>query len=432
MKRSSVAFQWKAGDVLLLHNDLAMHSRETFVPPRRVLASLWGPPAAPVAASARKGGRWRVRGGFNVRTLMSKARALRLRGGSAAKAFELSGGGKSMPSVGLGMWQVPKDACAATVISAIEQGYRHFDCACDYGNEAEVGQGIREAIRRGLVTRAELWITSKLWNTYHAKEHVEPACRRSLSDFGLDYFDLYLVHFPISLRFVPFETRYPPEWVYDPSEPGGGKMELDLVPMHETWPAMEELVEKGLVKNIGQPSAPATFAATAASRLRDAAARAGVCNFNTAILRDLLSYARIKPAVLQVELHPYNQQPKLVRFCAEHGIVVTGYSPLGAGSYVSLGMAKGADSPLNNPVVKQIAAKHRKSAAQVILRWGLQRGYSLVPKSSKVERLQENIQLGFELDDEDMDLIAGLDRCQRFNDPGVFSVGMGCFCPIYD
>jgi len=298
MKRSSVAFQWKAGDVLLLHNDLAMHvrrtapirqpraprhqsaacmqSRETFVPPRRVLASLWGPPAAPVAASARKGGRWRVRGGFNVRTLMSKARALRLRGGSAAKAFELSGGGKSMPSVGLGMWQVPKDACAATVISAIEQGYRHFDCACDYGNEAEVGQGIREAIRRGLVTRAELWITSKLWNTYHAKEHVEPACRRSLSDFGLDYFDLYLVHFPISLRFVPFETRYPPEWVYDPSEPGGGKMELDLVPMHETWPAMEELVEKGLVKNIG------------------------VCNFNTAILRDLLSYARIKPAVLQV------------------------------------------------------------------------------------------------------------------------------------
>lgn len=89
-----------------------------------------------------------------------------------------------------------------------------------------------------------------------------------------------------------------------------------------------------------------------------------------------------------MELHPYNQQPKLVRFCAEHGIVVTGYSPLGAGSYVGLGMAKGADSPLNNPVVKQIAAKHRKSAAQVVLRWGLQRGYSLVPKSSKVERLQ--------------------------------------------
>ena len=93
---------------------------------------------------------------------------------------------------------------------------RHLDCACDYGNEVEVGLGIARAIDEGLVTREDLWITSKLWNTYHAPEHVEPAIRRTLSDLGVEYVDLYLIHFPISLRYVPFEERYPPEWLFDP------------------------------------------------------------------------------------------------------------------------------------------------------------------------------------------------------------------------
>ena len=115
-----------------------------------------------------------------------------------------------MPALGLGTWKIPRDVCAETVHAAIAAGYRHLDCACDYGNEVEVGQGIARAIDEGLVTREDLWITSKLWNTYHRPEHVEPAIRRTLSDLGLEYLDLYLIHFPISLRFVPFEERYPP------------------------------------------------------------------------------------------------------------------------------------------------------------------------------------------------------------------------------
>ena len=124
-----------------------------------------------------------------------------------------------MPAVGFGTWKVPRYATADAVLAAIRLGYRHLDCACDYGNEAEVGAGIQAAIAEGLGTRDELWITSKLWNTYHAREHVELACRKTLADLGVDYVDLYLVHFRIALKFVPFETRYPPEWIYAFIEP---------------------------------------------------------------------------------------------------------------------------------------------------------------------------------------------------------------------
>ena len=146
-----------------------------------------------------------------------------------------------MPALGLGTWKIPKDVCAETVHAAIAAGYRHLDCACDYGNEVEVGQGIARAIDEGLVTREDLWITSKLWNTYHRPEHVEPAIRRTLSDLGVEYLDLYLIHFPISLRFVPFEERYPPEWLFDP-EASPARMEFEDVPIATTWAAMEALV----------------------------------------------------------------------------------------------------------------------------------------------------------------------------------------------
>ena len=117
--------------------------------------------------------------------------------------------GQDIPAVGFGLWKLPKDAAAARVETAIGVGYRHVDSACDYGNEQEVGQGIRRALSSGKVQRDDLWITSKLWNTYHAREHVRPACERSLRDLGLDHLDLYLIHFPIAQRFVPFEERYP-------------------------------------------------------------------------------------------------------------------------------------------------------------------------------------------------------------------------------
>src|SRR5262245_30482451 len=155
--------------------------------------------------------------------------------------------GDQLPAVGVGFWKVPRDAATPLVFEAIRAGYRHFDCACDYGNEAEIGAGIRAAIEQGLCRREDLWITSKLWNTYHSRQHVRPALERSLHDLGLDYLDLYLIHFPIALRFVPFHMRYPPEWIFDPAA-ARLRMEPVHVPIAETWGAMEELEETGLVR----------------------------------------------------------------------------------------------------------------------------------------------------------------------------------------
>ena len=114
----------------------------------------------------------------------------------------------AIPPVGFGTWKIPVAVASDVVYQAIKSGVRHIDAACDYGNEKEVGLGIKRAIEEGLVTREDLWVTSKLWNTYHRYEHVLPACQKSLDDLGLTYLDLYLIHFPIAQRFVPFETRY--------------------------------------------------------------------------------------------------------------------------------------------------------------------------------------------------------------------------------
>jgi D-xylose reductase len=318
-------------------------------------------------------------------------------------------GGDQMPVVGLGLWKVPRTAAPHVVERALCTGYRHLDSACDYGNEAEVGAGIRAALKAGACRRDELWVTSKLWNTYHDPEHVRPAAERTLRDLGLDYLDLYLIHFPIPQQFVPFDHRYPPGWVADPGAPRP-QMRFAGVPLADTWRAMEQLVAAGLVRNIG------------------------VCNYNTALLRDLLSYARVRPAVLQVELHPYLGQPKLVRFCHDAGIAVTGFSPLGALSYVSIGMAGEGESVLDQPVVKAAAARHGKTPAQVVLRWGVQRGTAIVPKTTRPDRLAENLALfDFDLSADEMAAISALDRGRRFNDPGVFGeAAFNTFCPIYD
>ncbi len=317
--------------------------------------------------------------------------------------------GTELPAVGLGFWKIDRSEAADMVTQAVEAGYRHFDCACDYGNEEEVGEGLQRVVASGQVARDDLWVTSKLWNTYHRPEHVRPALERSLQDLKLDYLDLYMIHFPISLRYVPFETRYPPEWFYDP-EAASPKMELDPVPIHETWQAMEELRRQGLVRQLG------------------------VCNFNCALLRDLLAVADIPPAVLQVELHPMLTQEKLLRFCDESKITVTAFSPLGAQSYFALNMAEAAESVLEQPVVKETAARHGKTPAQIVLRWGLQRGTAIIPKTTRPQRLRENIDLfAFELSAEEMAAISGLDRHRRFNDPGVFcEAAFHTFCPIYE
>jgi len=317
--------------------------------------------------------------------------------------------GSQFPTIGLGLWKIDKAETARVVHDAIDVGYRHLDAACDYGNEVEAGAGIQKAIADGLCTRDELWVTSKLWNTYHATEHVRPACEKSLSDLGLDYLDLYLIHFPIAQKFVPFEERYPPEWITDPNaaEP---KVERAAVPISETWAAMEQLVADGLVKNIG------------------------ICNFGTAQLADLMTYAKIKPAVLQIELHPYLTQEKLLRFAQENDIAVTGFSSLGAQSYFQLDMAEQSESLLNHETIVAIAAKHERTPAQVVQRWAVQRGIAIVPKTTKHERLVENLSLfDFELADDEMQQIFALNRNRRFNDPGHFAeVAFNTFLPIYE
>lgn len=318
-------------------------------------------------------------------------------------------GTNSMPVVGLGLWKIDPANVAQAVYDAIKAGYRHLDSAADYGNEAEVGEGIKRAIDDGLCTREELWVTSKLWNTFHREEHVAAACRKSLDDVGLDYFDLYLVHFPIALKYVDFADRYPPEWLFDPSAEAP-TMQRDLVPLSETWSAMERLVDDGLARHIG------------------------VCNYNTGLLHDLMSYARIKPAMLQIESHPYLTQEALIRTAQEYGMAVTAFSPLGASSYLELEMASQEETVLTERVVAEIAERHDVSAAQVVLRWGLQRGTSVIPKTTKPERLSENLALaGFELSQDEMAAISGLNKNRRFNDPGVFCAdAFNTFHAIYD
>ena len=317
--------------------------------------------------------------------------------------------GVVLRSVGFGFWKVEKSSAAEVAQQAIAAGYRHLDCACDYGNEAEVGHGIAQAIDAGLCQRDDLWVTSKLWNTYHSAEHVRMACEKSLKDLGLQQLDLYLIHFPIAQKYVPIDVRYPPGWFFDPAAAMPCMQEV-RVPISQTWAAMEKLVDDGLVKHIG------------------------ICNFGTSLLRDLLSYARIRPTVLQVESHPFLVQAKLLRYCQQENIAFTAFSPLGAASYYSLGMASPSESLLDHPIVQCIALEKHRSAAQVLLRWGVQRGTSVIPKTSDVARMKENLQLfDFELTEVEMQSIAGLDRHRRFNDPGVFcESAFNTFCPIYE
>jgi len=196
---------------------------------------------------------------------------------------------------------------------------------------------LKLAIEEGIVKREEVWVTGKLWNTYHAKEHVKLACKKTLEDLGVKYLDLYLIHFPISLKYVDFATRYPAGWSHAPPNP---ETVFSDVPTSETWGAMEELFAEGLVKNIG------------------------ISNFTCQHIMDLVKYAKIKPAVLQVELHPFLQQPQLVHYCQskEVNIPITAFSSFGAVSYLHMDVpiAKTTENLLENKVIKEIAQKHKK------------------------------------------------------------------------
>lgn len=316
---------------------------------------------------------------------------------------------KEIPKIGFGLWKIPKEICTQSVYEAIKLWYRHFDSASDYGNEKEVWEWIKKAIQDWLVTREQLWITSKLWNTYHEKQHVLPALKKTLDDLQLDYLDNYMIHFPIALKYVDFETRYPAEWLYNPDELNP-KMEFSWASLKETWESMEDLVEKKLVKNIW------------------------VCNYNTWLLLDLLQYSKIKPYNLQVEIHPYLQQEKIVKFCEIHNIHLTWFSPLWPMSYIELNMDNNIDSLLNNKNIIEISKKYNKKPAQVILKWWIQRGYSIIPKASSTIHMKENLNIfDFELTWDEISEINKININKRFNDPGVFCLeAFNTYCPIYD
>ena len=311
--------------------------------------------------------------------------------------------GHEMPLVGFGLWKVNNDTCADQVYSAIKAGYRLFDGACDYGNEKECGDGIARALKDGIVKREELFIVSKLWNSFHDAERVEPICKKQLSDWQIDYFDLYLIHFPCALEYVDPSVRYPPGW----EDNSGKNITHSTATIQSTWQAFEKLSDAGLAKSIG------------------------ISNFSVQLIMDLLRYAKITPATLQIEHHPYLQQAGLIKFVKEKGIAITAYSSFGPASFIELDVkeAQGAGPLLQADEIKKIADKHGKTPAQVLLRWATQRDIAVIPKSNDPKRLAQNLDVGggFELDDEDLKYIGSLDRHLRFNDP----VNYGMNIPIF-
>lgn len=263
-----------------------------------------------------------------------------------------------MPMKGIGTYQI--EDIPAAINKAIDVGYRMIDTASLYGNEEKIGETLQDLYKRKVVTREELFITTKIWND--EKEDVEKALRNSLARLQTDYVDLYLIHWPMGY------------W--------DEENKLVLKPLYKTWAEMEECVRKGLCRAIG------------------------VSNFNVQLLLDLLSYAEIKPAVNQIEFHPYLRQENLVKFCQSMGIQLVGYRPF-CQNRVDL---------INDPIFKELTQKYKRTSTEIILKWVTSQGIAVIPKSCNYDRLKLNF--GFEdipLEREDIEKINTLDCGKRMS-----------------
>ncbi|MCZ7456985.1 aldo/keto reductase [Streptomyces sp. WMMC940] len=266
--------------------------------------------------------------------------------------------GVAMPQLGYGVWQVPDDEAAKAVGAALEAGYRSIDTAAVYENE----KGTGKAVAASGIPREELFVTTKLWNGDQGHDSTLRAFDASLSRLGLDYVDLYLIHWP-----VPSKNAYV-----------------------DTYKAFETILAEGRAKAVG------------------------VSNFLPEHLERLLGETSVVPAVNQIELHPQLQQGESRAFHAKHGIATEAWSPLGSGRGL-----------LEVPTIVAVAQKHGKTPAQVVLRWHLQLGNVVIPKSVTPSRIRENIDVfGFELDDDDLAAFAALDEGRRLGpDPATFTMG---------
>ncbi len=266
--------------------------------------------------------------------------------------------GVGIPCIGFGTWQTPDgDVAVRSVAAAIEAGYRHIDTAQAYGNEESVGKGIRESG----IDRKDLFVTTKLWNTNHSYKLTMRTFEESMNKLGLDYLDLFLIHWPNPIAFRD-------HW-----------QEANA----ESWKAMEELYEAGKIRAIG------------------------VSNFRPHHIEEILKTAKVAPMVNQIRLCPGDTQDETVDWCREHGMVLEAYSPLGIGQIFEV------------PEMQKLAEKYHRGIAQVCIRWSLQRGYLPLPKSVTPSRIQENLKVfDFELSDEDVQLIADLKGCVGYaSDP---------------
>jgi alcohol dehydrogenase (NADP+) len=296
----------------------------------------------------------------------------------------LSQGAGHMPALGFGTL-IPDAAETITATSdALEAGFRHFDCAERYGNEREVGRALQAGLAAGRIAREDIFVTTKLWNSNHRPERVEPAFEASLDRLGLKYLDLYLIHTPFA--FQPGDDL-------DPRDQDGSVLYDHSVTLLDTWNAMENLVDHGKCRAIG------------------------LSDISLNELKTIYESARIKPAVIQVESHPYLPETELVGFCKEKGIVFLAFAPLGHG------MKPG---PLEDPVISAIAVRVGKTPAQVLLAWAVQRGTALLTTPRSAARARENFDISA-LPEDALDEINRIQTRRRLNE--VVKTGVPGFIP---